>query len=106
MSTYRSPSNPSVEIKCRICDTWYDAPKHRIAKCPHCGFPAHERIKQDPPLVESENPFSLDLSKSLLPAKPTDALWLTIIKKIINFFFLVYLFIMALISWMAVTFSG
>ena len=106
------PSNRSIpdsrEIKCKICDVWYDYDPSQLERnqCPQCSIPARERIKQDPPLPEEENPFSLDLNKSLLPIKPDDH-WIVFgFKKLVNFLFLIYLFFMAALSWMAVTFSG
>jgi hypothetical protein len=98
-------STSSIEVKCKICDTWYEL-RTEEEICPQCSFPARARIKEDPPLVESENPFSLDLNKSLLPIRAGDHFLLIAYKKLINFLFLIYLLIMAMISWMAVTFSG
>lgn len=101
-----SESPAIVEIKCKMCDHWYEMEVGDSAKCPKCQFPARARIKQDPPLPSEESIFSLDLNKSLLPIKQGDHFIVYAFKKFVNFIFLVYLLFMAGLSWMAVTFSG
>lgn len=101
-----SANGGTIEVKCKLCDTWYAFEKDQTAACPQCAFPAQTRIKQDPPLDEGPSPFSLDLNQSLLPAKASDGFVLRFFKRVVNFFFMIYLLIMALISWLAITFSG
>lgn len=101
-----SGKGATIEVKCKLCETWYVFEKEQTAVCPQCSFPAQTRIKQDPPIEIGSPSFSLDLNRSLLPAKESDGPIFGFFKQVVNFFFMLYLLIMALISWIAITFSG
>jgi ribosomal protein L37E len=96
----------TIEIRCKVCDTWYETNESRSIACPSCGFKNNRRLSEEPPAPDQSNVFSLNLNKSLLPIKENDVFLVKAMKWVINAIFLVYLFIMGLISYLVITFSG
>jgi|GEM_PF-1990243 len=98
----------SVQLKCRICDHWYEEGPDRHGACPNCGYPSSDplakRVDEHP--HPDPKAFSIDWNRSLLPIKPGDPWLIRGFKWMVNGMFLVYLLIMGIISYIAVAAIG
>ncbi|MBI1315689.1 hypothetical protein GC167_02360 [bacterium] len=98
----------SVQLKCRLCDQWYEESPDRTGSCPNCGYPSSDPLSKrfDEYTPPDPKAFSIDWNRSLLPIRSGDSLLIRGFKWMINGMFLVYLLIMGVISYIAVAAIG